>query len=378
MNRSAIRAKKPPKQKLTAAQRKFNATIRKIEKEKQQLADWQVMTEEFQQRRAGEYIPLMDRYNQGRCKMVQCFDRIFVRKSFSDLQREKMAHAICEMSVELIPAGFDELREIHDRYSDLDFDTMAAEEKDMAQDVLRDMFAAEFGVDLGDDFDMERPEEIADRVAEQLEEQQQKKAEAKAGKKQTAAQKRKAEKEQEEEENISQSIKSVYRQLTTALHPDRETDEAERERKTDLMQKVTRAYRDKDLLKLLELQLEVEQIDQTKIDGIADSRLKHFNKVLERQLGEIQAEVDLVALAFKQMAGINPMDSVSPQGIMEQFESDTAVLERDVLEIEDDVTTLNTVKGVQHWLKDYHLPRQDPFEDFEALFGKGATADFFR
>ncbi len=45
------------------------------------------------------------------------------------------------------------------------------------------------------------------------------------------------------------------------LHPDREPDEAERVRKTELMQRVNEAYSKKDLLQLVALQLEIEQID---------------------------------------------------------------------------------------------------------------------
>lgn len=368
MSRSAIQAKKQQKKKLSHAQRTFNSTIRKIEKEKKLLAEWQEMTEVFQQKQSGIYVPLVARYDQARAELTRRFDRFFERKSFSGLQREKMAHAICEITVELIPKGFDDLRDVHDRYSSMDFDTIAEEGKGQAEDMLRDLFESEFGVDLGDDFDMDRPEEMADRIAGLLTaEREQEAAGASTGKKKTASQQRKEAKAKEEEENISQSIKSVYRQLTTALHPDREVDELERGRKTELMQKVTRAYRDKDLLKLLELQLEVEQIDQTNIDGIADSRLKHFNKVLSRQLQEITMEVEQVSILFKQMAGIDAFGPVSPQIILQEFERDTELLERDVLELEEDLSDLTTVKGIQRWLKSYELPRLNPFDIFNSF-----------
>jgi hypothetical protein len=47
--------------------------------------------------------------------------------------------------------------------------------------------------------------------------------------------------------------------LVAALHPDREPDEQERKRKTELMQRVNTSYGKKYLLLLLELQLEIEQ-----------------------------------------------------------------------------------------------------------------------
>lgn len=376
MSRSAIQTKQQPKQKLTAAQRKFNATIRKIEKEKAQLAEWQAMTDTFQQKRSGIFMPIMARYNQARAEQVRRFDRFFPRKSFSNLQRDKMAYIICNHSADLIPQGFDDLREIHDNYSHDGYETIIEEEKDEQEAMIRSIFGSEFGVELGDDFefDMDRPEEMADLLAEKMQETQQA---AGGDKKKTASEKRKEAKVQQEEENISQSLKSVYRQLTKALHPDRETDEHERERKTELMQKVTKAYRDKDLLKLLELQLDIEQIDQSKIDGIADDKLRHFNKVLERQLGEVMAEVDQVSMTFAEMANLDFVTQVSPKDILDKFEADTAILEKDTLKLEQALENLTTVKAVQQWLKDFQLPRQNPFDLFEEMFAN-APPDFFR
>jgi hypothetical protein len=61
-------------------------------------------------------------------------------------------------------------------------------------------------------------------------------------------------------------------------HPDREPDPHERERKTALMQRANHAYGKNDLLKLLELQLELEHIDQpayTTLDDCSEfSRLR--------------------------------------------------------------------------------------------------------
>jgi hypothetical protein len=69
-----------------------------------------------------------------------------------------------------------------------------------------------------------------------------------------------------EADQLKQSVRDIFRKLTSQLHPDREPDAAERARKTALMQRVNVAYAANDLLALLELQLEVEQIDQAELD----------------------------------------------------------------------------------------------------------------
>lgn len=56
---------------------------------------------------------------------------------------------------------------------------------------------------------------------------------------------------------VSKSVKESYRKLVSELHPDREFDEAEKERKTKLMQKVNAANLENDLSKLLRLEQEV-------------------------------------------------------------------------------------------------------------------------
>ncbi|MDZ7811938.1 MAG: J domain-containing protein [Ideonella sp.] len=55
---------------------------------------------------------------------------------------------------------------------------------------------------------------------------------------------------------VSQSLREIYRKLASALHPDRASDDADRARRHALMQKVNQANDAKDLLTLLQLQLE--------------------------------------------------------------------------------------------------------------------------
>ena len=344
-------------------------------KRKALLAKWQETVSEFEVKRSETFTPLMERYNQTRAEFVRRFDKFFTRKSFSGVQRDKMEHFIQETSAELIAAGFDDLREIHDSYSPESFDEMDEQMGGATEDALRDIFESELGIDLGDDFDMNNPEAVAARVAEQMEEKERQEAEGNTTKQKTAKETKKEAKAREEEEKVSQSIKSVYRELTRALHPDRETDESERLRKTELMQKVTGAYREKDLLKLLELQLEVEQIDQSMIDDIADDRLKHFIKVLERQLEDIRMEVEAIAMPLQQMAQINSYGVVSPAQVMQKFKEDTELLKQDTLAMEEDLSDLKTVKGIQQWLKGYNLPRSFDFFDDIAL---GFPPEFFR
>jgi hypothetical protein len=103
------------------------------------------------------------------------------------------------------------------------------------------------------------------------------------------AQKRHAEEEQAKAE-IKQSLRELMRKLVSALHPDREPDAAERERKTELMKRVNDAYERNDLLTLLSLQLEIEQIQAADIANFSDERIKQYIRVLEDQLRALRDE----------------------------------------------------------------------------------------
>ena len=70
------------------------------------------------------------------------------------------------------------------------------------------------------------------------------------------------------------------------------------------MQKVTVAYKNRDLLQLLELQLTVEQIDQNEIDAINEDRLRYFNKILQRQSRELKQEIEEIELFIQVAIGL--------------------------------------------------------------------------
>ena len=54
-------------------------------------------------------------------------------------------------------------------------------------------------------------------------------------------------------ESGSQSLRGLFRDLATALHPDKVADEDEKARRTEVMKEISRAYAERDLARLLEL-----------------------------------------------------------------------------------------------------------------------------
>ena len=145
------------------------------------------------------------------------------------------------------------------------------------------------------------------------------------------------------------SVRELYRKLVSALHPDRESDPQERDKKTALMQRVNHAYDQKNLLLLLELQL--EHIDQTTINNIAAGRLNHYNKILKEQLDALEHEILHIEDTFKIQFGIPPFAKISPSAVMRNLAADITGLQHAIRELEDDLLVFQDIKKLTAWPK---------------------------
>ncbi len=354
-----------PPPRLSPAQKKFNGLIQKIDAQKKLLLTWQETLSQCQQEVGGKLAPLRETYAGHQAEMVALLDSLSTSHKFTRNQQEKIADLITHMCEELINQhGRDDLKPLYNRYSGYDFDEAAQESNEFAGEFLKSLFEKEFGVKLDDDeFDFNDPEGTSARLQEKVREQQQQEEASRSRRKKTAKQLAKEAREQEEAASASKSIQAVYRQLVTALHPDREPDPAERERKTELMKKVTVAYGNRDLLQLLELQLSTEQIDQGKINNIAEDRLKHYNKILQCQLEELLDEVMGTEMTIREMAGVAPYEALSPKRLRTLLDQDIRLLRDEISRIQHDLRQFRDVKQFKAWLKGYQFfePDFDPF-----------------
>ena len=57
---------------------------------------------------------------------------------------------------------------------------------------------------------------------------------------------------------------------------------------------MTKAYQEKDFLALLNLQIEYLEEDEADAGFLAGDMLKRYNKILQKQLNEIKAEIDFL------------------------------------------------------------------------------------
>jgi hypothetical protein len=359
----ATQRDKPP---LSKAQKTFNDLIKLIENKRAVLANWESATLPYQQKYASELVPLIDASTDLRVKTVHCLDRASAQKGLSRTESRMLSEIISDLAGALV-AEQDcvELKAIYNKHSGSDYDQ---EEVDAVKDMkstLEDML----NIELGDDLDLNSPEDLLQRAQEQLHAQQAQyeadelaREERRAKRKKSAKQLAQEARQQAEEQQIGQSIREVYRKLASALHPDRETDPQERERKTALMQRVNQAYGKNNLLQLLELQLELEHIDQSSIDNISEERLRHYNKILREQLGELEQEIFHIEDRFRYQFNIPAFAKLSPATLMRSLSKEIATIRQANRNLEKDLLAFGDLKKLKAWLKTLH--RQAPTDDF--------------
>jgi hypothetical protein len=341
---------------LSKEQKAFNALIKKIEEKRAKLAAWQEIIPVYQKQYTSDLFPLLDTMQEVQIEIVHGLDRACDQKGFTKPERRMLHELISGMAGELAAERNDEeLKNIYNKHSGSDFD----KEEAASLDGLKSMLEEVIGVDLGDDLDISSPEEIIKRAQAHMHEQQaqfeaerQVNEERQAKRKKSAKQIAKESQLEAEELQTSQSIRELYRKLASALHPDREPDPQERERKTGLMQRINQAYDKKDLLLLLELQLELEHIDQTTINNITASRLKHYNKILKEQLNELEHEIYVTEDMFKMQFDISPFERLSPSTLMRNLAAEIAGIQQAIRELKNDLLAFQDIKKLKAWLKE--------------------------
>jgi hypothetical protein len=357
---------------LSRGQKAFNTLVAKIEGKRKQLLQWQTAVQSCQQKAAGELTPLVDKFRQQQVAMVHALDQALGQKGLTKPERAMAQELLCDLAEHLVcETGDEALKAIYNKHSASDFDADAT----AAAESLKNAMEGLFGFDLGDTAELNSPDDLMAHVhqhmqqqADQLHQEDQARQDKRSQRKKTPKQLAREEQLKAEADQTSLSIREVYRKLVSALHPDREPDLEERQRKTILMQRVNQAYDKKDLLQLLELQLELEHIDAHSIAGLSEERLKHFNKVLREQLAELEQEIAHVELPLRAQLNLSPYQALTPASVITLLTRDIADLKRQLKEIKTDLHIVSDPVAFKLWLKacrrQAKAAQRDEIDDF--------------
>lgn len=98
------------------------------------------------------------------------------------------------------------------------------------------------------------------------------------------------------------AAKGIYRGLARELHPDKTRDGEERERRTELMQQLTRAWTERDLPTLVRL-LHVHGSEGVKADGLEDATVEACLKEMRRTVKNLEWRLSSLEYAGHDLGG---------------------------------------------------------------------------
>ena len=355
---------------LGPAQKLFNQLLASIEKNKEALQNLRQLLDVQRIQTAQRVYPLLQQQRVLKKQIVLFFDeRLQDPKGLSKAVRAYVSQVVCNLAAELLQVAQDDaLSAIYEKHAGAIKAEGQADEFPDTADAMQDMIADVFGPDLDDDAPAS-PEQAIAAAVRKMQEDRERQAEAQAALQAKKAKRKKTSRQaQAEREAIDADkvLRGIYRRLASALHPDREPDEKERQRKTILMVEVNVANEKKDLLALLQLQLKVEQIDPAAISSLADDKLRHFNRVLKEQAVSLQAELtheqQMFRMEFNLSYGpITPklLDTALRYEVREQ-EAFIGQLKENIEEIQDD-------RGLKSWVKLQKSLQGDEDDEFDEL-----------
>ena len=338
---------------LTRGQKQFNKLIDRLGTQRQELARWQAFKQDYYARLASEYQPLAARLRTKRRAMVTLLVRALRDATLGKRERLKVTEILLTLLGELLGDREEaDLVAIYNAHAD---DTYA-ESRERQLKVLQSRAESEYGIDAGAYEGAADPEEFKDWLDEQI------RAAEPAPETPEPADVKKSAKALERErlkaetaEGGTRAVREVFRRLASELHPDREPDAIERQRKTELMKQVNIAYQASDLLGLLELQLSVEQIDQSALAGLADDRLKHYCHVLEEQSQALREELAEVIAPFAMALTDDTPAKLTPAAVLQSLEMDIRDLKAMLKDVELMLTCFEDIRHLKQSLGRYRI-----------------------
>ena len=341
--------------KLSPEQLRFNKLLAKTETLARRIEDIRQLADAHRPLHASSLRPLGDARNALMREMALWLDARLQRKGLSARQKDMVAEMICALAIGPAMAGDEAMQQLHEAHG---HQSLAEEEKRMVDDMQQFMHGM-FGTKVGDGQEFTSMEEMLRATLAQAqahdEAQKQARASRQEKRKKTA---RQLQQEQQTQE-ADGALRTIYRQLVSALHPDRESDPHEQQRKTGLMKEVNAAYERRDLLALLQLQLRADLADGEQIAHLARGKiasltllLKERATLLERELQEIEAH----AMAEFEMPFYA---TLSAAGLHQQLLAQKRQLEDEIAMMKDDLQLVQDDTQFKRWLRDQHKMNQN-------------------
>lgn len=234
-------------------------------------------------------------------------------------------------------------------YRDEGEDEEAAEDAQEAAQRLRAQMEEALGQPLDGGNRHQTPEAVMAAGMRQWQRQQYAQAARKAAKR-AAREKQKRPQARAQQLDAKSALRTVYRQLASALHPDRESDVAERARKTALMSEVNAAHEKGELSTLLRLQVQTLSPDKA-ASAVVNERLAAMALLLKEQVKALQDDLQALQQRLTQELSLALGAVVDEAGMDRQLLQQRQQAEQQLAKFEADLRSLGNDADCKSWLK---------------------------
>lgn len=356
------------RQRIGPAQKQFNQLLAKIEAAKTSLIHMQSLLAQYAPARAQRIGPLEEQVLKLQGEMAIFLDqRLRQPKGLSKKVQQDIADIVLALTENLVARGGADpaFLEIYERYSQ-DPDDPDFGDDDEAMTDMQEMLSAIFGVEFKDSDQIDSADAMFEAAMEKARAQREA-AQAAHEAKRTRRKKSARQKQQEQEAlDTDKVLREIYRKLASALHPDRETDPEERIRKAALMAQVNAANDRRDLLTLLQLQLQIEQLNPGDVAAMADEKLRHFNRVLKEQEQSLRHEQQQLAMQIRDSLGLTWGTPLNERNIDAALRAEVQGLQHTLDLMQRDLAVIRQDPGLKRWVKEQ-----------SALMNNYSPEDFF-
>ena len=338
-----------PKSVLNKRQKEFNQLSEKIEQLDQLIPELREARDQIIQRIPKDLNPLVMEYQTFRVEMVNLLDRAYEADLYRKAYLTKLSYLIVDNAFDLIANyGFDQLKPVFNKYSEVDIETtLLLSQKTSKEKITDPTFLIEEEAEqnnISENFH-DLPEEEQQRIKDEQ------RAERLHARIQEA-------KQNIDKQKTTKSVRTVYMDLVKAFHPDRETDESEKLRKTEIMQRVTQMYQENNLLELLKLQIEFDRIDQDHLENLTKNQLNYYNKVLKQQVEDLELEKEMIQKEISSLCGLPYQHANSLTTVIVKFNTNVNEVKAEIKNIKNILKSWKVPSLLKAYLKTYQIPNE--------------------
>jgi hypothetical protein len=362
---------------LTPAQQRFNKMLARVEALTAQIEAVRVAVDGHRPLYASTMDKLTKEFDALMRRMVDWLDQRLRRKGLTKAQQRHATEIVINLSEALAAQGDLAMRELHDEYSEDGPDGRKSAEVQGMKGLLEQALGRSLGDGVGGDpQDLEALlhaalKEMDEQERTAFEKRQIQQAARRAHKPKSAKQKQ-AEQESTDAQGM---LRAIFRQLASALHPDRETNAQERKRKSALMAEANAAYKRRDLTALLRLQLRAELADPQAIARLADEKVAALSRLLKDQAETLARELANVEQQAREEFGMARYGGVTADTLARSLTRQRQALQQDINQMHRDLALVQDDVQFKQWLREQHKLAGvgSPIDELETILGMGAA-----